>query len=492
MSFISYAQNFEDVMLWRALKHVECGFYVDVGANDPEIDSVTKAFYDFGWRGINIEPVPQWFDRLQEKRLRDINLQLAAGAEKGELVLYELPDTGLSTIKKTTAVRHEAEHGYTKFERTVLVETLTSICQRFHVAPIHFLKIDVEGAEKDVLDGLDLSVIRPWIILVESTMPYTQIENYAQWDPIILAANYDYVYFDGLNRFYVAQEHEDLKAHFNAPPNVFDGFMLSGLASQPFYKLVEAKVQEGQQRTLAAESRAQEQEQRAVAAEGRAQEQEQRAVAAEGRAQEQEQRAVAAEGRAQEQERRAVAAEGRAQEQERRAVAAESRAQEQQKHIDELGGSAHHWWLQACALETERNALRQSWSWRITAPVRWVGGLAIGGFSALRYGANHFAHVSINALRRPIAMTMRAVLRRPGLSYQINQRLMRHPALHQQLVDIARRAGLIPGMSAYATPSPQQPTMKTASPDLPYLTPRARQIYADLKAAIEQRQKENG
>ena len=548
MSFISYAQNFEDVMLWRALKHIECGFYIDVGANDPEIDSVTKAFYDCGWRGINIEPVPQWFDRLHEKRLRDINLQLAAGAEKGELVIYELPDTGLSTIEKTTAERHEAEHGYTKFERTVLVETLTSICQRFHVAPIHFLKIDVEGAEKEVLDGLDLSVIRPWIILVESTMPYTQIENYAQWDPIILAANYDYVYFDGLNRFYVAQEHEDLKAHFNAPPNVFDGFMLSGLASQPFYKLVEAKVQDGQQRTLAAEGRAQEQERRAVAAEGRAQEQEQRAVAAEGRAQEQEQRAVAAEGRAQEQEQRAVAAEGRAQEQEQRAVAAEGRAQEQeqravaaegraqeqeqravaaegraqeqeqravvaegraqeqeqravtaeaqrqeqQARIDELGGSAHHWWLQACALETERNALRQSWSWRITAPVRWVGGLAIGGFSAMRYGANHFAHVSINALRRPIAMTMRAVLRRPGLSYQINQRLMRHPALHQQLVDIARRAGLIPGMSAYATPSPQQPTMTTASPDLPYLTPRARQIYADLKVAIEQRQKENG
>ncbi|HRD67783.1 MAG TPA: FkbM family methyltransferase, partial [Candidatus Competibacter sp.] len=294
MAFISYAQNFEDVMLWRALKDIECGFYIDVGANDPEIDSVTKAFYDRGWRGINIEPVPQWFGRLQEKRLRDINLQIAAGAEKGELILYELPDTGLSTIDKETAERHEAERGYTKLERVVPVETLTAICERFHVAPIHFLKIDVEGAEKDVLVGLDLSVIRPWIILVESTLPNTQVEDYAQWDPLIRAAHYDYVYFDGLNRFYIAKEHEDLKAHFHAPPNVFDGFMLSGLASQPFYKLVEAKVQEGQQRAVAAEAHAQEQEQRAVAAEAHAQEQEQRAVAAEAHAQEQEQRAVAA------------------------------------------------------------------------------------------------------------------------------------------------------------------------------------------------------
>src|SRR5215831_3973844 len=84
MSFISYAQNFEDVMLWRALKHIDKGFYIDVGANDPDKDSVTKAFYERGWRGINVEPVPQWFERLEKARPRDLNLQLALGAEPGE------------------------------------------------------------------------------------------------------------------------------------------------------------------------------------------------------------------------------------------------------------------------------------------------------------------------------------------------------------------------------------------------------------------------
>ena len=53
MRFISYAQNYEDVMLWRALQHIENGFYIDVGAAWPDVDSVTKAFYDKGWRGIN-------------------------------------------------------------------------------------------------------------------------------------------------------------------------------------------------------------------------------------------------------------------------------------------------------------------------------------------------------------------------------------------------------------------------------------------------------
>jgi hypothetical protein len=56
-AFVSYAQNFEDVMLWRALRSLESGFYIDVGANDPTIDSVTKAFYASRWHGINIEPM---------------------------------------------------------------------------------------------------------------------------------------------------------------------------------------------------------------------------------------------------------------------------------------------------------------------------------------------------------------------------------------------------------------------------------------------------
>ena len=45
MSFVSYSQNFEDVMLWRALKYVENGFYIDIGSQDPVIDYVSLAFY---------------------------------------------------------------------------------------------------------------------------------------------------------------------------------------------------------------------------------------------------------------------------------------------------------------------------------------------------------------------------------------------------------------------------------------------------------------
>lgn len=48
MAFVSYAQNLENVMLWRALKLFEPGFYIDVVANYPACESVTRSLYERG------------------------------------------------------------------------------------------------------------------------------------------------------------------------------------------------------------------------------------------------------------------------------------------------------------------------------------------------------------------------------------------------------------------------------------------------------------
>ena len=91
---ISYAQNFEDIMLWRALSQVKNGTYIDVGANDPIIDSVTKVFYDNGWSGINIEPVKENWEKLLEARPRDVNIQCMAGDvnKKYSFTRFQGPD----------------------------------------------------------------------------------------------------------------------------------------------------------------------------------------------------------------------------------------------------------------------------------------------------------------------------------------------------------------------------------------------------------------
>ena len=171
MSFISYAQNYEDIMLWRALKHINNGFYLDVGAAWPEEDSVTKAFYDAGWSGINIEPNPSFINVYHRQRPRDINLQLALSDEVGSLQFHLIEKTGLSSFDKTITDKHVAQ-GYLAENIMVEVTTLAAICELYvEKRDIHFLKIDVEGFERKVLLGNDWHVHRPWVVLVEATLP---------------------------------------------------------------------------------------------------------------------------------------------------------------------------------------------------------------------------------------------------------------------------------------------------------------------------------
>lgn len=126
MPFISYAQNLEDVMLYRALRDVKRGFYVDVGANSPDQHSVTRALYERGWRGINIEPVAAFHEQLVASRPDDINLAIAVGDRSGMMTFYDIPDTGLSTLDAEVARQHRLS-GYPIIERQVPVETLDTV-----------------------------------------------------------------------------------------------------------------------------------------------------------------------------------------------------------------------------------------------------------------------------------------------------------------------------------------------------------------------------
>ncbi len=223
MTFVSYAQNFEDVLLWRALRDVEAGFYIDAGASHPDTDSVTRAFHDRGWSGINIEPEPEACLRLAAARPRDVTLQLALGAAAGEAVLHVVDGTGLSTLEPAVAASHA---GMDTRPVTVRVDTLAAVCAAHVRRDIHFLKVDVEGSERAVLAGADFSRWRPWIVLVEATAPMTATETHAAWEGLLLDAAYGFVWFDGLNRYYVAAEHhERLAPAFRLPPNVFDNFV---------------------------------------------------------------------------------------------------------------------------------------------------------------------------------------------------------------------------------------------------------------------------
>ena len=221
---ISYAQNFEDVMLNRVFRGRSSGFYVDVGAMDPTDGSVTKEFYDRGWSGMNIEPDLRFHTKLISERVRDVNLSTAVGETDEVRPIYFFESQGISTFN-TRFRDYFAERGFSWTEVDCEVTTLAEVCTKHVSGPIDFLKIDAEGWEGPIVRGGDWSRFRPTVLVIEATQPYSHTPAWHEWEPFIThECGYVFVYFDGLNRFFVRQEDRDLGSLFAYPPNVLDDF----------------------------------------------------------------------------------------------------------------------------------------------------------------------------------------------------------------------------------------------------------------------------
>lgn len=268
MSFVSHAQNFEDVILWRALGHIANGFYLDIGAQDPVIDSVSLGFYENGWRGYHIEPTQQYAEKLRNARPDETVLQLALGQSEGLLDLFEVPNTGLSTSVEAIALKHGGK-GFSARKTTVPVITLDTLLERLSDRDVHWMKIDVEGAEASVLEGWKNSPIRPWVLVIEATLPMSQDLAHHDWDHLVLSKGYKFVYFDGLNRFYVSEHHNELVKKFGSPANIFDDFLLS--TEQHYCALSKNSLDEAVQRATTLEALAKRAEKQAQTAQVRMQ-----------------------------------------------------------------------------------------------------------------------------------------------------------------------------------------------------------------------------
>ena len=218
---ISYAQNGEDVRVWRALRDVPGQKrYVEVGASHPYDDSTTAALAAEGWHGVLVEPDPDMVRLLREARPQDAVVPVAASDRSGVLSFDAGPDRGLGQVAEATA-------SGLSVPAVRLAEVLDDVLDP-QDREVHFMSVDVEGHEAAVLRGADLRTWRPWVLAVEATRPNSRELGHAEWEPVVLDADYRFVAFDGLNRWYVAQEHaevaEDLAAPFNVLDHLLDGW----------------------------------------------------------------------------------------------------------------------------------------------------------------------------------------------------------------------------------------------------------------------------
>lgn len=225
--FVSFAQNAEDVVLWRALQEVQKGCYVEVGANHPTDDSITRAFYDRGWRGVEIEPVGEFAEAFRRDRPGDVVVQAAVtDADVATVDLHVIEGTGLSTLDDAIAERHRTS-GWETTDESVPARRLDDILEE-HLEPgadIHFMVVDTEGSERGVLASVDLRRWRPWVLVVEATAPNSTRQTHDEWEHLVVAAGYEFCLFDGLSRFYVAEEHAPtLRAALSVPSNILDRF----------------------------------------------------------------------------------------------------------------------------------------------------------------------------------------------------------------------------------------------------------------------------
>jgi FkbM family methyltransferase len=222
----TFAQNFEDVMLRRALLDVKRGFYIDIGAFDPIIDSVTNWFYSQGWRGINIEPNPEFHRKLEVHRPHDRNICLAVNKVSGMFPF--IFNDGLSALAMHEgSFENKAAQEGTKWSEVEGI-SLDEVFQRYvEGSTVDFLKIDAEGAEAAILSSSDFKDVRPRILLVEATKPNSRTPNWVHWEDDLIRRGYSFCWFDGLNRFYVREEDIWRRELLSEPPSVFDNFMFS-------------------------------------------------------------------------------------------------------------------------------------------------------------------------------------------------------------------------------------------------------------------------
>ncbi len=170
------------------------GFFVEVGANDPERWSQTFAFEQRGWTGVLVEPQPDLAAKLRQRR----SAQVFA-------VACSSPANAGKTMRLNLAGIHTSlDPGHFVFgmnrEGTidVPVTTLDQVLDDAHApVPLDFLSIDVEGHEIDVLDGFDMARWRPRLLLIEDLVMNLRLHRY------LLGRGYKWVRRAGLNSWYV-------------------------------------------------------------------------------------------------------------------------------------------------------------------------------------------------------------------------------------------------------------------------------------------------
>ncbi len=195
---LSYSQFSEDRLVWEFFGGKPGGFFLEIGANDPENLSQTFLLERNGWEGILVEPQRDCCERLRQRRSKSRIFQVACGApeQKGRAQFH------ISTRDDRSGLARHRNDEDVVYARTEEVEVLPvdDLLARAGNPKIDFVSIDVEGTELDVLRGFTLETHRPALLLIEDHVHSLDVHRH------LACHGYKLVKRTGSNNWYVPKD----------------------------------------------------------------------------------------------------------------------------------------------------------------------------------------------------------------------------------------------------------------------------------------------
>jgi FkbM family methyltransferase len=196
----SYSQSGEDLILNTIFYDENRGTYIDIGANNPTIQSNTHFFYKKGWRGINIDALPGSMRPFKKIRPKDINLEIPI-SDKIEVLKYYMFSCSFFNTFSSEVVQNCGQKCINTIE--LKTEKLSNILDKYLVNnKIDFMTVDVEGWDLLVLKSNDWVKYRPKVVLIEypvsnnpSEICTSEIGNYLIDKGYLFLCNTIAVYF---------------------------------------------------------------------------------------------------------------------------------------------------------------------------------------------------------------------------------------------------------------------------------------------------------
>jgi FkbM family methyltransferase len=181
-----YSQCNQDRFLEETVfKGFKNGFFFDVGAHDGVSINNTLFFEkNHGWSGVNIEPIADVYNKLIVNRPTSVNLNVAVSNTDGfaDFIFNEGYTEMLSGLKQTVDPRHlnrmvRENIQYGGKSKTIQVPTrrIETICKEYNISHIHYLSIDVEGAEFEVIKSINFDTLFIDVIGFENNFKDTSV-----------------------------------------------------------------------------------------------------------------------------------------------------------------------------------------------------------------------------------------------------------------------------------------------------------------------------